>query len=361
MSAIAAFISSHGFGHAARASAILTALHEKRPDIRVEIFTGAPRWFFQASLAFPFGYHPTVSDIGLVQNAPLTEDLPATVERLGQFIPFPAMQLNSLAYALQRLDCRIALCDISPVGIAAAKTAGIPSVLVENFTWDWIYQGYLSAEPGLEPFLAPMREVFSSATHHLQARPFCERWGNAEILEPVSRTPRASREETRARLGIPADAPAILLTMGGIPAPFHYLDTLTRLEHLTFIVPGGSEQQEQRKNLVLLPHRSGFYHPDLMFAVDAVVAKVGYSTLAEAYHAGIPFAFVTRQRFRESGVLADFIRQELAGFEIPETRLETGDWVDQLPALLEAPRRTRPAVNGAGQAADAIIAVPHTC
>ncbi|NMD31132.1 MAG: hypothetical protein GYA80_05395, partial [Chloroflexi bacterium] len=88
MSAIAAFISSHGFGHAARASAILTALHEKRPDIRVEIFTGAPRWFFQASLAFPFGYHPTVSDIGLVQNAPLTEDLPATVERLGQFIPF---------------------------------------------------------------------------------------------------------------------------------------------------------------------------------------------------------------------------------------------------------------------------------
>ena len=169
MSAIAAFISSHGFGHAARASAILTALHEKRPDIRVEIFTGAPRWFFQASLAFPFGYHPTVSDIGLVQNAPLTEDLPATVERLGQFIPFPAMQLNSLAYALQRLDCRIALCDISPVGIAAAKTAGIPSVLVENFTWDWIYRGYLSAEPGLKPFLAPMREVFSSVTHHLQA------------------------------------------------------------------------------------------------------------------------------------------------------------------------------------------------
>ena len=162
MSAIAAFISSHGFGHAARASAILTALHEKRPDIRVEIFTGAPRWFFQASLAFPFGYHPTVSDIGLVQNAPLTEDLPATVERLGQFIPFPAMQLNSLAYALQRLDCRIALCDISPVGIAAAKTAGIPSVLVENFTWDWIYKGYLPAEPGLKPFLAPMREVFSS-------------------------------------------------------------------------------------------------------------------------------------------------------------------------------------------------------
>ncbi len=234
-------------------------------------------------------------------------------------------------------------------------------MLVENFTWDWIYQGYLPAEPGLKPFLAPMREVFSSATHHLQARPFCERWGNAEILEPVSRTPRASREETRARLGIPADAPTILLTMGGIPAPFHYLDTLTRLEHLTFIVPGGSEQQEQRKNLVLLPHRSGFYHPDLMFAVDAVVAKVGYSTLAEAYHAGIPFAFVTRQRFRDPACWRTLSGRSWRGLKF-RNPAGNRDWVDQrLPALLEGPMRHPSRRQWRRQAADAIIAVPHTC
>ena len=318
MSAIAAFISSHGFGHAARACAILETLHNKRPDLRVEIFTGAPRWFFESSLTFRFGYHPTLSDVGLVQSAPLVEDLPATVERLGQFMPFPVHQLNSLAYTLQKLDCRIALCDISPVGIIAAHTAGIPSVLVENFTWDWIYQGYLEAEPGFKPFLAKMQAIFSSASYHLQARPYCEPWDGATVIEPVSRQPRASRQETRSRLGLSMDEPAILLTMGGIPTSYHYLDDLTRVKDIAFIVPGASAEQEKRQNLILLPHRSGFYHPDLMHAADAVVAKVGYSTLSEAYHAVIPFAFVTRRHFRESQVRAEFIRQELAGVEIPE-------------------------------------------
>jgi hypothetical protein len=35
---------------------------------------------------------------------------------------------------------------------------------------------------------------------------------------------------------------------------------------------------QSKQNLVLLPHHSGFYHPDLVNASDAVIGKVGYST-----------------------------------------------------------------------------------
>ena len=39
-------------------------------------------------------------------------------------------------------DVRLVIADAPPLGCAAAAAAGIPSVVVSNFTWDWIYQAY---------------------------------------------------------------------------------------------------------------------------------------------------------------------------------------------------------------------------
>ncbi len=51
---IAYFISPHGFGHAARAAAVMEATYEMDPAIRFEIFTQVPRWFFHDSLSGNF-------------------------------------------------------------------------------------------------------------------------------------------------------------------------------------------------------------------------------------------------------------------------------------------------------------------
>ena len=69
---------------------------------------------------------------------------------------------------------------------------------------------------------------------------------------------------------------------------------------VTFVIPGGADDYLWQENLVLLPHHSRFYHPDLVAAADAVVGKVGYSTVAETFHAGAPLGYVPRTRFRES-------------------------------------------------------------
>jgi len=47
---IAYFVTPHGFGHAARAAAVMVALQEIDPTIQFDIFTQVPRWFFQDSL-----------------------------------------------------------------------------------------------------------------------------------------------------------------------------------------------------------------------------------------------------------------------------------------------------------------------
>ena len=134
---IAYFITPHGYGHAARASAVMAAIQQSDSAIRFEIFTQVPRWFFQDSLSGPFGYHPILTDIGLVQKTSLAEDMPETVKRLDAFLPFDAGSIQDLAKQINQLECQLVLCDIAPMGIAVAGEVSIPSVLIENFTWEY--------------------------------------------------------------------------------------------------------------------------------------------------------------------------------------------------------------------------------
>jgi UDP:flavonoid glycosyltransferase YjiC (YdhE family) len=350
---LAFFISSHGYGHAARASAIMAALHARHPALHFEIFTHAPRWFFEGSLPAPFTYHSALTDVGLAQTSPLAEDLPQTVQRLNEFLPFDEARVAALA--AQVSGCALALCDISPLGIAAARRAGIPSVLVENFTWDWIYEGYVDDAPGLRPHIEYLRGAFASADYHIRTAPANADSFPAHLLtRPVSRSPRTALERVREQLGIPPEDKTVFVTMGGVRGEYAFLNRLTEQRGLYFVVPGGSEAHERRGNVILLPHHSEFYHPDVLNACDAVVGKAGYSTLAETYHAGVPYGYIARPRFRESGPLANFIRAEMHGLEIPAEHFEDGDWLASLPDLLALPRTERREPNGAAQATDFI-------
>ncbi|HEY5998545.1 MAG TPA: hypothetical protein VI078_04490, partial [bacterium] len=189
--AVACFVTPHGFGHAARAAAVLAALRERAPGLPVHLFTTVPRWFFADSLGASFTLHPVVSDVGLVQPDPLTEDLPATVARLRAVYPPEPALLERLAQAMRRARCRLVLCDISPLGIAVARAAGLPSVLLENFTWDWIYRGYQRREPRLAPAAARLAVLGAQADLHVQATPVCRPSAAAVRVGPIGRRPRA--------------------------------------------------------------------------------------------------------------------------------------------------------------------------
>ncbi|MBN1220197.1 MAG: hypothetical protein JXM69_14815 [Anaerolineae bacterium] len=81
------------------------------------------------------------------------------------------------------------------------------------------------------------------------------------------------------------------------------------------------------------------------------MGKLGYSTVAEVYHAGVPYGYVARPRFRESPVLADFIQRQMKGLQITKSQFQSGHWLSRLPDLLALPRLTRDGPNGADQVA----------
>jgi hypothetical protein len=345
---IAFFVSSHGYGHASRACAVMDAMSELDRNVHFEIITEVPAWFFKNSLSSSFSIHSLCTDVGVAQTSALAEDLDATLLQLETFIPFQPGQLDNIAQILHKLQVSQVICDISTLGLAAAQTAKLPSILVENFTWDWIYEGYLAERPAFKSYIPLFGDWVKTANIHIQTEPVCSRRISADLTAPpISRKVRFNREETRRSLGIPDSRPVIILSMGGMQETLTFLDYLAEMKQFTFIIPGGSQALKIEGNLVLIPHNSVYYHPDLIAASDAVVAKAGYSTIAEVYYAGIPYAYVTRERFRESEAIRPFLETNIPGFEIPGSIFQSGAWIDRIPELLTLPHITRMHANGA--------------
>ena len=350
---IAACITPHGFGHATRTLAILEVLRELLPDLHCHIYSSLPRFLLDQSIAGGYTLHETVCDLGLVQKSALDVDLDATVAQLQDFYPFRKDRLDELARSFAREGCRLVLCDIAPLGLAAAAQAGLPSVLVENFTWSWIYSAYADRHAGLTPFIDFLRRHEAKSDHHFQAAPAGVLTSRAHQVAPVFRPRRLSREQVRRRLAFDDEKKWVLITLGGGPAlDLSFLAPLQQYRDVTFLV--GGLQRPLGKNLLPLPGASGLYHPDLIGAADLIISKLGYSTVAETFQAGTPFAYVARNLFPESPVLEAFVQKHLSHFGFSETDFQAGNWFDRLPELLALPPELPAARNGAHEIATAL-------
>ena len=352
---LACFISDHGFGHASRALAVLAELREHRSDLHFRIFSSVPYWFLAENLDPQiFDQHEIVVDVGLAQTDPFQHDLGATLNRLDEFLPFREITLNPIVEILRQTGCTAALCDISPLGIAAAKAAGIPAILLENFTWDWMYEEYLDEYPAFSRAIETLRAVYAQADLRLQTEPVCNPLSEAVQIPPIARPFRISRKETRTCLKVATEESLVLLTTGGIQGDFAILDHLRSRPDVCFLLSGSSETSGREGNLIHLPHKSGYHYPDLVRASDAVTGKAGYGTVAEVQAAGIPFARVMREKFRESPILCSYLDRQVSGFALSDAEFASASWLERLNELLAFPRKDGLQPDGVVQAAKQI-------
>ncbi len=355
MPRVAWFVSPHGFGHAARSCAVVEALGAALPGLEVDLWTTVPAWFFRESLSGPFRYRPLACDVGLVQRSPVEEDLAATVALLDRWwSTIERLHLREVARALVADRCDLVVCDIAPLGLLAAREAGLPSVLMENFTWDWIYEPLVGAEPGLAPWVERLRSWFALADLRLQLEPVCAPVASGIPVPPVARSPRLERAEARSRLGVGVDEAFVLVSLGGVAHRLDRFDLLASRPGAVFVLPGAAAEERWDGNLRLLPHHSPVHHPDLVAAADLVVGKLGYSTVAEAVAAGTRLLYVPRPGFRESAVLERYVGERLPARAIAWGELESGAWVEWLDALLAEPRPAPRCAEGAARAATLI-------
>lgn len=329
----------------------MEAVH-RATGARFELFSTAPRWFLDESVEGLYRYHPVETDVGLRQRSALVSDLDATVAALDDMLPFDDALLDDLAARVEATGCAAVLCDIAPLGIAVAERAGLRSLLLENFTWPWLYEPLFSRAPALQRHAEAVEAWFDQATLHLMARPWCRDDPRADgAVLPVSRPAHRSRDEARAFLGVAPEAKVVVLTMGGVPEPLPFLAELAKQRDTTFLVTG-ADRTAVEGNVHLFDNGTRIYMPDLVRASDAVVAKLGYSTVAEVWREGRPLACVTRADFRETGPLRDWALDALPGFEIPGTDFGDGAWIRRVPELLEMESLPAQPRGGADQVVD---------
>ena len=359
---VALFVTSHGFGHAARACAVAKALTDIRPEVRFEIFSSIPQWFFSSTLD-DFRFHQLSCDIGLVQHDALNTDIPGTLKALANEIPFKTTQIDALANKLTDTHCELVICDIAPIGIAVAQAAGLPSVLIENFTWDWIYRSLAEGYPALLAYADTLEHVFADAKVHIQAIPVCNPASSAIHVNPIARSPRQNRDSTRKALGLPENSSMVFLTMGGVPQEYPFVNRLHQdFSTIDFVIAGiGAKKEWVAPNVLLLPANSDHYHPDLINAADAVIGKAGYSTIAEIYHSQVRFGYFVRQDYPEMQALADFLQHNTDGFFLSAQDYMSGDWLSELENLLAVqPTCRQQTLNGSLQVAQLVSGLLST-
>ncbi len=348
---LACFISPHGYGHATRTIALLQSLQKRVPDLKARLFTTAPESLFR-NTAITHTYQRMTTDVGLVQHDAFSEKRADTLKQLAELLPFPNSLIEEGAELCR--DCRLIICDISCLGILVGKVAGIPSVLVENFTWDWIYEK-MGPESGLEPFIDYFSDIYKRADHRIQTSPVCRPQPCSLHCLPIARRPKRRRRLVRTSL-IEDDRKIVLVSMGGGALDLPFIGQLENHPGYLFILAGQEKDGFIGSNVRLLGPDSGLHHPDLINAADLLVCKSGYSTIAECLQTATPICCVAREHFGESEILENFVKNEMNGAVIEAQHFFSGNWLTSLDSLL---LNSRPAaeINGADQAAEFITSL----
>ncbi len=358
-------VSGHGFGHASRQTEIIRALHERRPDVEIDVRTSAPRWFFERALDFPFSFETVELDTGVVQIDSLEVDVRTSITRAAAFHRALDERVDAEARALTARGANLVVGDVPPLACAAAARAGIPSMVVGNFTWDWIYAGYPETAALAPDLVRTLRDAYSRATAACRL-PLHGGFGAFETIVDVPLVARRSTRkpgEVRRQLDLPPDAALALFAFGRYGIGTVDWSEVARIRRCRVVFtsgphPGGGPDGHSFATFderTLAAQDIAF--EDLVAAVDVVVTKPGYGIIAECAVNDTAMLYTSRGRFPEYEVLVAGLPALTRAAFIGHDDLFTGRWGGHLDRLLAQPRPRPPAADGAQVVADALAAL----
>jgi L-arabinokinase len=350
------YISGHGFGHASRQIEIIKALGRLRPDVQLVVKTTVPSWLFDKTADVPITLVSTEIDTGVVQIDSLHLDEQQTVDRATAFYATLPARAAFEADDLRRRDARLVIADAPPLPCAAAALAALPSFVVSNFTWDWIYEAYADRQRDGD-LLDTVRSAYRNATGawRLPMHGGFATFTSMVDVPFVARHARHDRAHVRRVLGLPSEPALALTSFGGYGVRESYLSSLDCLRDCEVVVTLGigAETGWQPPPGVHLVRETDLYaaglrYEDLVGASDVVVTKPGYGIIAECIANGTAILYTDRGHFVEYDTLVREMPRFLRCEYIDHAALFAGRWRDALQRLLSAPMAPeRPPTNGA--------------
>jgi hypothetical protein len=339
------YVSGHGLGHSTRDIEIIASLKARCPAAEIIVRTSAQRWLFDLSAPAGVQIQELHADTGVVQIDSLRPDENATAADAKRFYADFDRRAAAEADVLRGLGADLVVGDIPPLAFAAAARAGIRSVAIGNFTWDWIYNACPAFDADAPDVIPTIRSAYALATRALRLPlhgGFESMMSVVEDIPLVARHSTRDRAEVRRILGVDDDRPVVLPSFGAYGAELP-IDRVTLSKRFAVLAP----RREPPHNL---------RYQDLVAASDVVISKPGYGIVSECIANGAALLYTSRGRFREYDVFVDEMPQLLRCRYISQEDLSAGAWDESIEALLaQPPPPDRPRTDGADVAADLIL------
>ncbi|MEB3308442.1 MAG: hypothetical protein VKK98_09885 [Cyanobacteriota bacterium] len=330
---IYACVSAHGFGHGARTAAVLSALHQRRPEWRLVLSTALPPRFLGTAFGeVPYEQRPLRWDVGMVQADALGSDPAATLAALEQLErTLPQHLAREAQWIRDQHEPVLVLADVPPAAALLAEAVAAPLVWLASFGWDAIY--------------APLGGAFQTWADHCTE---LYRRGDLLLRCPLGmpmpwnlpelrlgltagrpRLPPAALAELAERLELPAERQrCVLVAFGGLGARLdpHLLDLWP--SHLFL---SSDPELALRPNGRLVP--DGLRPLELLPRCGRMITKPGYSSFCEALSAGVGLHVVQREGFSEAAVLQADLQRHGWHRLLSQQALFSGDWQLDQPLL----------------------------
>jgi L-arabinokinase len=358
--AIVWYVSSHGFGHAARDVEVINEIGRRRPDVRIVVRRGVPASFVEQSATVPVELQHAETDTGVVQIDSLHIDEAATARQAAVFHEEFSARADAEAEWLRRLPATLVVGAVPALACAAAERAGVPSIVLGNFV------GLdRCGLPGLGDGGAGV--IGQSAPRRATCALRLPLHGGFETMRDVvrdvpfiARRSYRGRDETRRALGLSVADTVVLASFGGHNLGLDYGAIARGNPFRLLLTDYEYPRDADTDSLVRVTRRHlgelGLKYEDLIAAADAVVGKPGYGIVSECVANGVAFLYALRSRFVEQDVFEREMPALVRCRRIEQQDLIAGRWQGPIEALLaQPPAPTMPPTNGAEEAGTAIL------
>ena len=356
---IAAYVSGHGFGHSTRTAEVLRELRIRDASVGITVVCSRKtEHLYRRAVPERLEFRAQDCDVGLAQESALVIDEAGTVETWRRFHADYADRAAREARWLRESGARVVLGDIPPLAFDAAADAGVPSIALANFSWDWIYRHLAARNPGLHEAADHAARAYGRCGLLLEL-PFAgdlSAFPRRERIPLVARRPRADRHDTRRRLGL--DGIVALWSFGGLGLPGFDPRVLAGTPDATFVVSDGGGPLPGNVRLVAAGDMDAarIEYVDLVAAADVVVTKPGYGIVSDAIAARTRMLYTDRGDFPEYPIMVREMGEWLPAEHVTNGQLLGGRLQDAMERLLAKPMPGPPRIDGAAVAAERVLA-----
>jgi len=327
------YLSGHGFGHITRESPVIYALKRLHPDWRIAVRSPAAEWFIRDSLPPDTIIEGAEIDVGVRQRDSLNMDLEKTLQDYLSLIKNKSSIIEREAQWCINHKVKLIVADIPPLAFDIARAVSVPSICIANFSWDWIYGGFLAQYPDFARVIADIQSSHSLCTLCLTTPLTCDltSFHRRQPIPLICRQSQLTKEQARRQAGFPRDKKVVLFSFGGFGLNSGFKKP-PLIQPDTIIV--STQPDLHMDGFVYLARadirKLNIEYWDLVRAADVVITKPGYGIVSECIANRTPIIYTEREGFLEYEVLVEEMKNYLPTLHIPQRALLSGDWKDYL-------------------------------